>query len=72
MLEEAEWQTEVATQGIFTAKIQTAASLTASVVDTENNDHRPWWRKRVPFKKDFFLTFLHLGPRKLSGTFSWL
>ena len=49
MLEEAEWQTEVATQGIFTAKIQTAASLTASAVDTENNDHRPW----VIFKKDF-------------------
>ena len=41
MLEEAEWQTEVATQGIFTAKIQTAASLTASAVDTENNDHNP-------------------------------
>ena len=47
MLEEAEWQTEVATQGIFTAKIQTAASLTASAVDTENNDHRRW----VAFKK---------------------
>ena len=49
LLEEAEWQTEVATQGIFTAKIQTAASLTASAVDTENNDHRPW----VPSKKIF-------------------
>ena len=68
MLEEAEWQTEVATQGIFTAKIQTADSLTASAVDTENNDHRRW----VAFKKKKFLTFLHLGPRKLSGTFSWL
>ena len=54
MLEEAEWQTEVATQGIFTAKIQTAASLTALAVV----------ERAGAVQKRFFLNFSTSWPQK--------